>query len=361
MKALRVLVAAATVADAQAAAAPLRAEFADIAFSTVPQRFVADFDEHRAPLCVIAFGHLDQADQYLAGLDRASESLHAFAHRRLVLCTRDESARARSLCQQGRFDDYVPFWPEPADPQRLPMAAHRAACELLELAARGARQRAWVEEARGLEGVQTQLAASANWVLERVDAAKRELELALAGAADRASDLERRFDAVKTTLDWMRHWALRLDDEWHAELAAVQRLRRLAGRARPVILVVDDDEFQHQLLRRMLGDLDLELLFTSSLGDAMAILQVRRPDCILMDVGLPDVDGVDAVRMIKSVRAGDAIRIVMLTGSNDEPTLQRSLDAGAAGLIGKPFNRSALLSQLRAVWPAEAWMAAARD
>jgi CheY-like chemotaxis protein len=348
---LRILIAAETAAHAEAVATALAGEFDDIVVSIEPGRFVADFDHQRAPLCVLAFDRLAKVEQYLQELERSSESLHAFAHRRLVLCSDSEVARTYELCLQGRFDDYVLFWPVDKDARRLSMAVHHAARELQQLALRSQRQRAWLQEVQGLQDLETRVSASGAWVVERVDSALDAVQQLQTGVAEGAPDLDRRFEALRATMGWMRHWALRLSGEWHAELASVGRLRALAGRARPSILTIDDDEFQHKLLRRLLGDEEVDLLFASSVTDAMAMLQVQKPDCILMDIGLPDLDGIDAVRMIRSVGANASIEIVMMTGTRDESAVQRSLDAGATGFIAKPFNRAMLLSRLRGVLP----------
>lgn len=70
-----------------------------------------------------------------------------------------------------------------------------------------------------------------------------------------------------------------------------------------MILVVDDDDSRHKLLQRPLGSEPVELLFAKSACEAMDSLRRSRPDCILMDVELPDGDGIDAVTKIKSISA----------------------------------------------------------
>lgn len=348
----RILIAADERAHVEAVTAALRGEFDDIVCSLDHTRLVEDFDRERAPVLVLAFDRILGAERCLIALEQSSESLHAFAHRRLLLCRREDLQRAYALCLQGRFDDYVVFWPADGDARRLSMAVHHAARELHAQALRAQRQLDWVQEAQGLEQLETQLSASATWVLERVEEALRAVEPLR--AEGRVAERAARVNAVKTTLDWMRHWALHMGDEWHPVVATARRLRALAARTRPLVLAIDDDEFQHKLLRRMLGDTGVDLLFTTSVNEAMSLLQVRRPDCILMDIGLPDVDGIEAVRVIKSDPHNADLRVVMLTGSRDEAALQRSIDAGASGFIAKPFNRAMLLARLRGLLPADA-------
>jgi CheY-like chemotaxis protein len=349
--ATRILIASDQAPHAEAAAAALRGAFEDIVCTVGTERFVADFDRERAPLLVLAFERLAGAEGCLLELERSSESLHAFAHRRLVLCRREELRRAYELCLQGRFDDYVMFWPADADPQRLPMAAHHAAREINATSLRAQRKLDWVREAQGLEQLEPRLGASASWVLECLDRTLQELERLRGALGDPAQNPEVSIGALRNTFDVMRHWALRLDDEWHDVIETARRLRAVAARARPLVLVVDDDEFQHKLLGRMLGDTGIDLQFATSVGDAMSLLQLRRPDCILMDIGLPDVDGIDAVRMIRSAAHYADIRIVMLTGLRDEATLRLSVEAGASGFVTKPFNRATLLARLRGLLP----------
>jgi CheY-like chemotaxis protein len=348
---IRILIAADAAAHAEAAAAALRGEFEDITCSVGADRIVADFDRERAPLLVLAFEHVADAESCLRALEQSSESLHAFAHRRLLLCRREEQRVAYDVCLQGRFDDYVTFWPTDADPQRLPMAAHRAALDLNAMALRSQRQLDWVREAQGLDQLEPQLSASATWLLERVDQALGQAEVVREAVRQPTQEFETRVAALENTLNWMRHWALQLGDEWHAVVGTARKLRAQAARTRPQVLMVDDDEFQHRLLARMLGDTGVDLLFATSVGDAMSLLQVRRPDCILMDIGLPDLNGIEAVRMIKSAANYAHLRIVMLTGVSDESALQRSLDAGASGYIAKPFNRATLLARMRGLLP----------
>lgn len=351
---IRILIAADAAAHAEAAAAALRGEFEDITCSVGAERIGTDFDRERAPLLVLAFEHVAGAERCLRALEQSSESLHAFAHRRLLLCRREEQRLAYEMCLQGRFDDYVTFWPADADPQRLPMAAHHAARDLNAMALRAQRQLDWVRDAQGLDRLEPQLSASATWLLEHVDQALRQSEGLREAVRESAPELEDRTAALQNMLDWMRHWALQLGYEWHAVIDTARRLRAQAARTRPLVLVVDDDEFQHRLLARMLGDTGVDLLFTTSVAEAMSLLQVRRPDCIFMDIGLPDLNGIDAVRMIRSAANYANLRIVMLTGVRDETALQRSLDAGANGFIPKPFNRTILLARLRGLLPEDA-------
>jgi len=113
------------------------------------------------------------------------------------------------------------------------------------------------------------------------------------------------------------------------------------------ILIVDDDVALRQSL---MEQLELNGEFTSvECGDAARTLEVvakDRFDAILLDVGLPDMDGRELCRLLR--RAGVQVPIVMLTGADSEADTVRGLDSGADDYVTKPFRLGELLARLRA-------------
>ena len=81
---------------------------------------------------------------------------------------------------------------------------------------------------------------------------------------------------------------------------------------------------------------------------ALAALRKRQPDLILMDVRLPDVDGLQLTRQLKSIDAYASIPIVMLTGHGHRQVLVDSREAGAIDFLVKPFDRETLLKKVAA-------------
>jgi CheY-like chemotaxis protein len=71
-----------------------------------------------------------------------------------------------------------------------------------------------------------------------------------------------------------------------------------------------------------------------------------RPDLILMDVHLPDADGVTLTQTLKEHAELASVPVLMLTGDARRETLTKSLGAGAVGFIVKPFTRDSLLAKL---------------
>ena len=123
---------------------------------------------------------------------------------------------------------------------------------------------------------------------------------------------------------------------------------------RPVVLVVEDDEVLHTLVAAMLASEPLDLVFEADGAAALDRIHAVGPDLVLMDVMLPGRDGVALTEQIKASPELAAIPVVMLTGEARLETLVRSMEAGAADFIVKPFTREALLAKLGKYLPATA-------
>ena len=113
------------------------------------------------------------------------------------------------------------------------------------------------------------------------------------------------------------------------------------------VLIVDDDD----VLRRSLAEqLELNQEFVThecgTAAEASAIAASQRFDAILLDVGLPDMDGRELCRELR--RSGVRVPIVMLTGADGEADTVEGLDSGADDYVTKPFRLNVLLARLRA-------------
>lgn len=113
------------------------------------------------------------------------------------------------------------------------------------------------------------------------------------------------------------------------------------------IFLVDDDE---ELRAALASQLDMYEEYETSGADsgtaALNILKEQNFDIIILDVGLPDLDGREVCRMIR--RIGVKIPIIMLTGADTDADTILGLDAGANDYITKPFRFEVLLARLRA-------------
>ena len=113
----------------------------------------------------------------------------------------------------------------------------------------------------------------------------------------------------------------------------------------PIVFVVDDDKSVREALSSLLRSEDLEVLTFSSAKD---FLQFKRPDlpsCLVLDVRLPGLSGLDLQRELAA--GNNPIPIIFITGHGDIPMSVRAMKAGAAEFLTKPFRDQDLLDAVR--------------
>jgi two-component system KDP operon response regulator KdpE len=112
------------------------------------------------------------------------------------------------------------------------------------------------------------------------------------------------------------------------------------------VLIVDDEPAIRRFLRASLGAQDY-LVSEAQSGQA-ALEQFRRspPDVLVLDLGLPDIDGFEVIRQLRE--AGSAAPIIVLSSRTDEAGKVRALDLGADDYVTKPFGADELLARVRA-------------
>lgn len=103
------------------------------------------------------------------------------------------------------------------------------------------------------------------------------------------------------------------------------------------ILIVDDEPSTLQLFRQMLKD-DYQLKFARNGVDGLAAAQRFRPDLILLDVDMPDLDGYTVCRKLKEIPATQSIPVIFVTASNDESSESKGFQSGAVDYIYKPLS-----------------------
>ena len=211
----------------------------------------------------------------------------------------------------------------------------------------------------------------------RTDAVARPFLLALCDAAGTATGARLSKDGIVD--DYVQHFPVPTDPDRLA--TSVRLAARIAPPAtamaptaaasgtaatgapamrRSVVLVVEDDEALHTLVTAMLESEPVDLVFETDGAAAFDRVSAIGPDLVLMDVMLPGGDGVALTERIKSTPDLAAIPVVMLSGEARLETLVRSMEAGAADFIVKPFTREALIAKLGKYLPAAALTNAAR-
>jgi len=113
----------------------------------------------------------------------------------------------------------------------------------------------------------------------------------------------------------------------------------------PVVLVIEDDSQIRRFLRATLGSHGYRL-FEATTGEAGLVeAATRQPDIVILDLGLPDIDGLDVIRRL---REWTALPIVVLSARGQERDKIAALDAGADDYVSKPFGVGELLARMRA-------------
>ena len=114
------------------------------------------------------------------------------------------------------------------------------------------------------------------------------------------------------------------------------------------LLIVDDDAEIRASVRLgfELQWSEVEILEASDATRALGLIEDERPDLVLLDVGLPDMDG---YAVLRETRAFSAVPVIMLTARDQPMDRVRGLEGGADDYIGKPFDHLELLARVRAV------------
>ncbi|HYW74234.1 MAG TPA: response regulator [Pyrinomonadaceae bacterium] len=114
-----------------------------------------------------------------------------------------------------------------------------------------------------------------------------------------------------------------------------------------LISIIDDDQSMSRMLNRVMTALGFEVLSFESAEEFLKSHALVESACLILDVNLPGMSGVDLQRQLND--SGPRIPIVFISGQADDATKRLALEAGAAGFFSKPFKIEALLAAVRTV------------
>ena len=113
---------------------------------------------------------------------------------------------------------------------------------------------------------------------------------------------------------------------------------------KPLILVVEDDGTVRNLITTTLKSNEYRYLTATDGGSAITAASNQQPDIVLLDLGLPDMDGVEVIRRI---RCWSLMPIIVISARSEDTDKIAALDAGADDYLTKPFSVAELLARLR--------------
>lgn len=118
---------------------------------------------------------------------------------------------------------------------------------------------------------------------------------------------------------------------------------------RKKVLIIDDDELIREIVKLALSHSDFEAATLESPALALTVIKKSRPDLILMDIYMPELNGLELCRMLKADDQTRSIPIILFTGSGETVDVIGGADAGAIDYITKPVAPQFLVDKIRKV------------
>ena len=114
------------------------------------------------------------------------------------------------------------------------------------------------------------------------------------------------------------------------------------------VLVVDDNAENRALAKATLEDEGVRVALAASGEAGLAAFERERPDCVLLDIRMPGIDGITVCERMRAMAGGDAVAIVFVTAQRDVETFDRAVRAGGDDFITKPFRVGELVLRIEA-------------
>lgn len=115
------------------------------------------------------------------------------------------------------------------------------------------------------------------------------------------------------------------------------------------LLVIDDEESIFEVIEGLLARESYKFYYIPSGKEALNCLDEIQPDVILLDLMMPELDGIETCKRIKANQRWCHIPIIMVTALSSKEDLARSLDAGADDFVSKPINSLELRARVRSM------------
>lgn len=113
------------------------------------------------------------------------------------------------------------------------------------------------------------------------------------------------------------------------------------------VLAIEDDLAIRRLMVAAMSDSEFELVEAANGAEGLQKVAQEKPEIILLDMGLPDMDGID---LIRDLRTWSSVPVIFVSAQGDEQLKIAALEAGADDYVTKPFSVNELLARMRVAW-----------
>jgi len=120
-------------------------------------------------------------------------------------------------------------------------------------------------------------------------------------------------------------------------------------RKKPKVLIIDDDAIVRETVRIALGTGGFEAVTLESPALAHVVVRQSKPDLVIMDLYMPELNGLDLCRKLKADPETRRIPVIIFTGSNETVDVISGIEAGAFEYITKPVDGELLIEKIRGV------------
>jgi DNA-binding response OmpR family regulator len=116
---------------------------------------------------------------------------------------------------------------------------------------------------------------------------------------------------------------------------------------KPLLLIVDDNVRNFQFLGKMMAENGYESALARSGSQALDFVHKEKPELVLLDIMMPEMDGYEVCRELKSQKATSHIPVIFLTAKTETEGLVKGFEAGAVDYVTKPFKSAELLARIK--------------
>lgn len=114
-------------------------------------------------------------------------------------------------------------------------------------------------------------------------------------------------------------------------------------------MVVDDEPDLRLIVRTVIerSALGLAVITAQDADEALALVEIERPDVVILDLSMPGIDGYEVCRRLRQASQTKVVPVLILTANSTPESMQQARDAGADDYVVKPFGREDLIARIR--------------